>query len=611
MKIKLLHYYIVTLLFLFGGLEIAHATPPIKDASYSGKFVSQSIADPINIGAGETKTVTVKIKNTGKTIWSATGAGYVSSYTVNPNYHDSIFFDKSAWMSTDHPARIIATTKPGAIAEIKITLRAPAKVGNYKEEFYLASEDNTWIKGAGFYFKINVVKSSKTAPAPVDDESDAEKVEDDSIKANADYAVSKLAATLNMVTTTGGAPINFTIRYNNSGKVDWKSYSWQEAGSRQVDDGGSAVNIADASWINNRKILEVNEPIKSGDSFSTNFIFRAPATIGQYILRFQIMADGHTLNGGIYELPVAVAADAPAGYQPFVFASTRVLINEPIIRVGLYKPTKPVQFLSGYAYSVYFGTSTQSSLDAVAQAELDYKKGVYSVSANGVTVTSTDYVRLVPAHFGNYFILSNYERYYKALGKQSFNAYRGILAYRYSPKSEMPYVINELPLDYYIAGIAETSNGAAMEYIKAILTAARSYAFAQIGAISDTRLFDVAPTTADQLYLGYNAEQLLPRVVQAQENTYGEMVTYNSNPVVTPYFGRSNGHTKTWKEVWGGADKPWLQRVECIYDQGKTLWGHGVGMSAQDAAKRADKDGWTYDQLLRHYYTGVEVENIY
>ncbi len=489
-------------------------------------------------------------------------------------------------------------------------MTAPNKAGDYTEKFYLAAENKTWIAGAGFYFKIKVIKSTAKTHMEEDVE---DGVQDESIKANADYAVSKLAATLNAVTTTGGTPINFVIRYNNSGKVDWKSYSWQEAGIRQVDDGGSAVNIADNSWINNRKILEVNETIKSGQSFSPNFTFHAPAKAGQYILRFQLMADGRTLNGGIYELPIVVTTDSPAGYQPVVFISARALISEPIIRVGLYKAEEPVRFLSGYSYSVYFGTSTNSNLSAVAEAELDYKDGVYSIVSNGVTATSTDYIRLVPAALENYFIISNYDRKVSWKGGGSFNAYRGILEFKYSPKSGAAWVVNELPLDLYIAGIGETSNGAAMEYIKAVLAAARSYAYFQInnGTPVSERVFDVYATTADQLYLGYNSEMLMPRVVQAANNTYGEMVTYNEEPVVTPYFGHSNGSTKTWSQAWGGTDKPWLQSVDCVYDHGLSMFGHGVGMSAQDAAQRADKDGWTYDQLLRYYYTGTEVEKIY
>jgi peptidoglycan hydrolase-like amidase len=48
-----------------------------------------------------------------------------------------------------------------------------------------------------------------------------------------------------------------------------------------------------------------------------------------------------------------------------------------------------------------------------------------------------------------------------------------------------------------------------------------------------------------------------------------------------------------------------------VYDKGKTMWGHGVGISGSDALARAGKDGWLYDQILKYYYTGVEVEKIY
>src|SRR5215213_5764581 len=35
-------------------------------------------------------------------------------------------------------------------------------------------------------------------------------------------------------------------------------------------------------------------------------------------------------------------------------------------------------------------------------------------------------------------------------------------------------------------------------------------------------------------------------------------------------------------------------------------WGHGVGMSQYGAFGYAN-DGWTYDQILTHYYTGAEL----
>ena len=36
-------------------------------------------------------------------------------------------------------------------------------------------------------------------------------------------------------------------------------------------------------------------------------------------------------------------------------------------------------------------------------------------------------------------------------------------------------------------------------------------------------------------------------------------------------------------------------------------WGHGVGMS-QYGAKEMAAEGFTYDEILKHYYTGVTIK---
>ncbi len=36
-------------------------------------------------------------------------------------------------------------------------------------------------------------------------------------------------------------------------------------------------------------------------------------------------------------------------------------------------------------------------------------------------------------------------------------------------------------------------------------------------------------------------------------------------------------------------------------------YGHGVGMSQWGGAKKMAEDGYTYDEILKHYYTGVEI----
>jgi stage II sporulation protein D len=36
-------------------------------------------------------------------------------------------------------------------------------------------------------------------------------------------------------------------------------------------------------------------------------------------------------------------------------------------------------------------------------------------------------------------------------------------------------------------------------------------------------------------------------------------------------------------------------------------WGHGIGMS-QYGAKQMAEEGFTYDEILEYYYTGVTVK---
>ncbi len=699
------------------------APPPFKDLSYEGAYVGQTVADPITIEAGATKELVIKIKNTGDATWNNTGANYVSAYTVNTNYRASDFAS-SNWLSKSQPAKISAITKPGAVAEIKIKLTAPSKIGDYKEDFYLAAENLTWIKSSYFYLKIKVVAAGastvqsqttasaaaqsivynftrdlelgmsgpdvkelqkylnsngftiassgagstgnettlfgsltksalikfqiakKISPAvgyfgPVtrnainktivassataSETSDstagnsAEGENDQAVEMSKEYKANLLAFSARKVTATGGDVINFKVRYLNIGTVTWQAFAWQESGSTHEGQVALAevahVAIADQSWVNEKKILEKTDTIEPGEATDFDFSFRAPRYKGEYIARFQLTANSYTLDGGTLELPVTVTADAPINYTEPVFANitNRQLIAEPNIRVGLYKTDATVKFKSPFSYQAYTGGIFKGEIPANEQVELKYLDGIYTFTGPSLSFNTREPIRMIPRQNGSHFILVNYDRHVSWKGSLNFNAYRGVMEYKFSNKSNMPWVINELPLDEYVAGIGETSNGAAMEYIKAILTAARTYAYYHLnnGVPADQRTYDVVATTADQLYLGYNSEVLMPRVVQAARSTYGEMVTYKGTPVVTPYFGHSDGKTRLWSQVWGGVDKPWIQPVVCKYDIGRSMWGHGVGMSAADAAQRADKDGWTYDQLLKYYYTGVDVERIY
>ncbi len=87
-------------------------------------------------------------------------------------------------------------------------------------------------------------------------------------------------------------------------------------------------------------------------------------------------------------------------------------------------------------------------------------------------------------------------------------------------------------------------------------------------------------------------------------------MTFNGAYAITPYFSRSDGRTRNWTEVWGGKGYAWLLSVPVPQDRGRTLWGHGVGMSATGALGMAN-EGVLYKEILQHFYTGTSLMRFY
>ena len=195
--------------------------------------------------------------------------------------------------------------------------------------------------------------------------------------------------------------------------------------------------------------------------------------------------------------------------------------------------------------------------------------------------------------------------------KINYNRFRGVLEIQKSDRGDQVWLINELDINDYLKGVKETSDISPLEYQKAIAVAARTYALyhwqKKNKHAGDN--FDV-DATYDQVYKGYAAEQALPKFTRAVIETNGQIVTAEGKLAITPYFSQSDGRTRSWNEIWNGGEVKWLQSVEVPWDRGLNLLGHGVGMSARAAINMAN-EGMTYDQILKYFYTGVEIEKMY
>jgi len=192
-------------------------------------------------------------------------------------------------------------------------------------------------------------------------------------------------------------------------------------------------------------------------------------------------------------------------------------------------------------------------------------------------------------------------------------SYRGDIMFRYASFTKNLWIINELPIEYYVWGMGEAANGSPMEYLKALSVAYRTYGYWKVvnGTSYEKEGFQVTDTGSSQVYGGYGREDNQPNIVSAAKATAGTIVKYGDRIAITPYCSGTDGNTRSWKDVWGSENYPWCQSVPDplgIKGNATTLSGnHMVGMSATGAYNYAKDQGWSYDKILTYYYKGVSL----
>jgi hypothetical protein len=186
--------------------------------------------------------------------------------------------------------------------------------------------------------------------------------------------------------------------------------------------------------------------------------------------------------------------------------------------------------------------------------------------------------------------------------------YRGTVDCR--EQDGTPMIINTLPLEEYLWGIAEEPDSEPWEKQRAFAIAARSYA----AYYSDVahRKFPGKPYDGSdspmtfQAYGGRTFERKNPQWVRAVNDTASAVLFFKNEILRAPYFSSSDGRSRSpseagWKnfpfaEIFSSKPDPWCE--------GKTLQGHGVGMSGCGARGQAE-EGKTAEEILQYYYPGT------
>lgn len=191
--------------------------------------------------------------------------------------------------------------------------------------------------------------------------------------------------------------------------------------------------------------------------------------------------------------------------------------------------------------------------------------------------------------------------------------YRGIVTC--TEQGGIAMLINELPLEDYLLGLAEEPDTEPFEKQRAFAIAARTYAAYYLDPRH--RKFPGMPYDGDdsparfQAYGGRAFEERNPRWSETVVSTAHRVLTVNGTIIRAPYFSADDGRTRSpeeagWKnfpfaEIFASKPDPWCA--------GESLRGHGVGMSGCGAEGQA-AEGKTAEEILQYYYPGTTIEDI-
>ena len=310
------------------------------------------------------------------------------------------------------------------------------------------------------------------------------------------------------------------------------------------------------------------------------------------------------------EAQVVLAVPAPSPSAPKVKP-----IKRPTAQVGLFEVEsgEVVSVSVNRKAKIVLGNGTvalpQLRKNDVVDIAYDVETGVYSVQQGAWAIETDQFVRVVPKKPHSVFTVHSYENRPAWNPALNDNQFFGKFELQYAPVTGKIWGINHLGIENYVKGIAEAGNDNDQAYLKALMTAARTYVYT-VGDKYPDEPYNLGTTANDQVYKGYGITQRAPNVVEAVEATRGRVVHYKGVPAITPYFSITDGRTRSWEEVWNGSKEYLVSKPDPCCD-GESLLGHGVGMSATGARYFAEQENWGWKKILKYYYTGITVPKVW
>jgi stage II sporulation protein D len=173
-------------------------------------------------------------------------------------------------------------------------------------------------------------------------------------------------------------------------------------------------------------------------------------------------------------------------------------------------------------------------------------------------------------------------------------------------------VVNEVPLEAYVAGTLarETYPSWGAEVLRAQAVVARTYVLYE-RAHRRGQTYDVRANTLSQVYGGVDAEN--EAVLRAAEDTRGEYLAFEGEPILAVYHSASGGETQGAEQVWTHS-LPYLRPVSVEGEEASpdTYWRAAVSRErlAQVAARLAHPVGSVLDARIEERTPAGRVRNV-